>query len=159
MGEIYMQVCFISSILSRSISYQILWLGTLVRSFTLQAETTFPSSTNGKNWGWTRFFSAPLYLDVVDLHPTAVCCCQSGGELDLLGQLPPFPALRFGALNLQGMNQHCCWRQNPTPKRFIRGNALLLTQNGSCWSAMKAFRLGSLFPLLVHTFLQEAKVS
>lgn len=46
-----------------------------------------------------------FYLDVVDLHATAVCCCQRGGELDLFGQLAPLPAVWLGALNLKRTHQ------------------------------------------------------
>lgn len=61
--------------------------------------------TKPRKLGWTLIFAAPLYLDVIDLHPAAVCRCQGGGELDLLGQLAPLPAVRFGALNLKGTHQ------------------------------------------------------
>lgn len=44
----------------------------------------------------------PVYLDVVELHSTAVRCCKGSSELDLLGQLTPFPTVRFSTLNLEG---------------------------------------------------------
>lgn len=48
----------------------------------------------------------PVYLDVAELHSTAVRCCEGSSELDLLRQLTPLPTIWFSTLNLKGRHHH-----------------------------------------------------